>query len=295
MGFLPHPGYGARMRRLLIGLALALLAGAMPATAAAGLELGVQDDAFLSSAEPNAWPLARQLRPDVIRYNVDWASVARKRPAQAELPGDPAYDWSATDRIVRNSAAQKARVLLTLVQAPAWANGGRAPRWAPLDPRDFGRFCRSVATRYSGNYVPARRVRRTSPRGRLHRLERAEPRAVPAAAGGARLGGAQGDGAPDGPVSGGDPRGHARGPCRARPAREPRRPGRHRADRLSHALPRGGRCPARRRGAESVSGQPAAGVSGRRAGGGRRDHGAQSRPSRARTSRTPTARASRSG
>jgi LemA protein len=143
------------MRRLLIILALALLAGAVPATAAAGLELGVQDDAFLSSAEPNAWPLARELRPDVIRYNVDWASVARKRPAQAQLPGDPAYDWSASDRIVQNSAAQGARVLLTIVQAPAWANGKRAPRAAPLDAQDYGDFCRATAARYSGAYVPA--------------------------------------------------------------------------------------------------------------------------------------------
>jgi LemA protein len=140
------------MRRLLI--ALALVFGALPATASADLELGVQDDAFLSSAEPNAWPLARELHPDVIRYNVDWASVARKRPAQAQQPGDPAYDWVATDRIVLNGRAQGARVLLTLVQAPAWANGHRAPRWAPVDARDFGRFCRSVATRYSGSFVP---------------------------------------------------------------------------------------------------------------------------------------------
>jgi LemA protein len=142
------------MRRLLFGLALALLAGAPSAAAAPGLELGVQDDAFLSSAEPNAWPLARELRPDVIRYNVDWASVARTRPQQPRLPGDPAYDWAATDRIVQNSAAQGARVLLTIVQAPAWANGKRAPRTAPVDANDYGDFCRSTAARYSGTYVP---------------------------------------------------------------------------------------------------------------------------------------------
>ena len=269
------------MRRLLIGLALALLAGAMPATAAAGLELGVQDDAFLSSAEPNAWPLARELRPDVIRYNVDWASVARKRPAQAQLPGDPAYDWAATDRIVRNSAAQGARVLLTLVQAPAWANGGRAPRWAPLDARDFGRFCRSVATRYSGSYVPA---------GAAKALPRVDAYTVwnePNRGQFLQPQGAHGWEAPKvmarlmGPCQGAI---HAVSPDarrRARPAREPRRPGRHRADRVPHALPRGGRSPARRRRAQSLPGQPAAGLPRRRAGGRRRDHGAQPRPPRA--------------
>ena len=139
------------MRRLLI--ALALLA-ALPATATAELALGIQDDAFLSSAEPNAWPLMRELQPDVIRYNVDWASVAATRPAAAADPSDPAYDWSAADGIVVRSALQKARVLLTLVQAPRWANGNRAPRTAPLDAADYGTFCRAAATRYSGSYAP---------------------------------------------------------------------------------------------------------------------------------------------
>ncbi len=140
------------MRRLLI--AFALLA-TVPATASAALDIGIQDDAFLTSAEPNAWPLARALRPDVIRYNVDWSSVARARPAQPSSPGDPAYDWDAPDRIVRNATAQGARVLLTIVQAPRWANGGAAPRTAPRDPADYGTFCRAVASRYSGSFAPA--------------------------------------------------------------------------------------------------------------------------------------------
>jgi LemA protein len=140
------------MRRLLIALAVL---GAFPATASAGLELGLQDDAYLSSADPRAWVLTRELRPDVIRYNVDWSSVARVRPRAAANPSDPAYDWAAPDNIVEKAAGQGARVLLTLVQAPAWANGGGRPRAAPLDARDFGAFCRAVATRYSGSYIPA--------------------------------------------------------------------------------------------------------------------------------------------
>ena len=35
-----------------------------------------------------------------------------------------------------------------------WANGGAEPRSAPLDARDFGTFCRAVATRYSGSFIP---------------------------------------------------------------------------------------------------------------------------------------------
>ena len=142
------------MRRLLIALAVLGSLAACSPPAWAGLELGLQDDAYLSSADPRAWLLTRALRPDVIRYNVDWSSVARTKPAAAADPGDPAYDWAATDRIVRNASAQGASVLLTLVQAPTWANGGHVPRFAPLDARDFGMFCRAVAIRYSGDFIP---------------------------------------------------------------------------------------------------------------------------------------------
>jgi hypothetical protein len=141
------------MRRLLVALLAAL--GVVPATASAGLELGLQDDAYLSSADPRAWQLTRELRPDVIRYNVDWSSIARARPGRPSDPGDPAYDWTASDGVVENAARQGARVLLTIVQAPAWANGGGPPRTAPRDARDFGTFCGAVAKRYSGSYVPA--------------------------------------------------------------------------------------------------------------------------------------------
>src|SRR5882757_5488678 len=74
------------MRRLLIAAVVAL--GVLPATASAGLELGLQDDAYLSSADPRAWQLTRELRPDVIRYNVDWSSVAHARRPRLQLGGD---------------------------------------------------------------------------------------------------------------------------------------------------------------------------------------------------------------
>ncbi|MDX6536194.1 MAG: LemA protein [Gaiellales bacterium] len=138
------------MRRFLRAAVVVL--GSLPATASAGLELGLQDDAYLSSADPRAWQLTRELRPDVIRYNVDWSSIARRKPDQPESPGDPAYDWASTDGIVQGAARQGARALLTIVQAPAWANGGGAPRAAPLRAADYGTFCKAVASRYSGSF-----------------------------------------------------------------------------------------------------------------------------------------------
>src|SRR3954452_456712 len=140
------------MRRLL--LAAVVVLGSLPATASAGLELGLQDDAYLSSADPRGSQLTRELRPDVIRYNVDWSSIARRRPAQPESPGDPAYDWASTDGIVQGAARQGARALLTIVQAPAWANGGGAARAAPPRAADYGTFCKAGASRYSGSFSP---------------------------------------------------------------------------------------------------------------------------------------------
>ena len=139
------------MRRLLI--ALALLA-ALPATATAELALGIQDDAFLSSAEPNAWPLMRELQPDVIRYNVDWASVAATRPAAAADPSDPAYDWSA--RRDRRQAQRSRRP----ASCSRWCRRRAGPTGTGRRARrrstaaDYGTFCRAAATRYSGSYAP---------------------------------------------------------------------------------------------------------------------------------------------
>ena len=143
---------------------------------------GLQDDAYLSSADPRAWQLTRELRPDVIRYNVDWSSVARMRPQPAGVPGRPGLRLGgAPTASSGNAARQGARVLLTIVQAPGWANGGGAPRSGAARPRattgrSAGRSRRATraASSRAGAQAPL-------PRGdELHGLERAQPRAVPA-------------------------------------------------------------------------------------------------------------------
>ena len=125
------------------------------------LELGLQDDALLTSAEPQAWPLARGLGVQVVRYNVAWNLIAPTRPADALNIDDPAYDWSAVDRVVDGSDAMGARALLTIVQSPDWANGGQHPAFTPDDPADYGTFCRAVATRYDGHHGHPRVTRFT--------------------------------------------------------------------------------------------------------------------------------------
>jgi hypothetical protein len=56
--------------------------------------------------------------------------------------------------MAKQTAAIHARSLFTIVNAPRWANGGRAPRFAPSSADEYGRFCGAVAWRYSGTYTP---------------------------------------------------------------------------------------------------------------------------------------------
>jgi hypothetical protein len=141
------------VRRLLLalGLVLPLLA---PAAARGDLRLGVQDDALLSASDPRGWALVGALRPAVVRFNVDWAAIAPTRPSVATDPADAAYRWDAVDRVVVGAAAAGAEPLLSVVDAPRWANGGRRGAVAPGRPADFGDFCAALATRYSGSYLP---------------------------------------------------------------------------------------------------------------------------------------------
>ncbi len=137
---------------LVLALAAVAAIGVVPAQAE--LKLGLQDDALLTSQEPNAWPFAQGLGPKVIRYNIGWEQAAATRPAAPDDPADPAYDFKHADAMARQTAAIGAQSLFTIVNAPRWANGNRAPRYAPANADDFGQFCGVVAWRYSGTYTP---------------------------------------------------------------------------------------------------------------------------------------------
>jgi hypothetical protein len=137
-----------------LALSFALFAAVGVAPAQAELQLGIQDDALLTSQEPNAWPYTRGLGPKVIRYNIGWEQVAPDRPMAPDDPADPAYSFKHADAMAKQTAAIGARSLFTIVNAPRWANGNRAPRYAPGNADDYGQFCGVVAWRYSGTYTP---------------------------------------------------------------------------------------------------------------------------------------------
>jgi hypothetical protein len=147
-------------------LACAAIAGATSPVAGAtrGLTLGFSADGLLTtgtSATRAPWiERAVSVGAQVVRVNVDWAHVAPERRPRGFDPADPAstgYSWAATDGVVRDLVGHGLRVLMTVWDAPSWAEGPHMPRaeragtWRP-DPVQLGQFARAVALRYSGHY-----------------------------------------------------------------------------------------------------------------------------------------------
>jgi hypothetical protein len=151
----------SKAARVLAAVAFLLVAAPAVSSAATAqalrnghLALGVQDDALLTSSEPNAWPLAQSVHARVVRYNVAWNQVAPRRPQDPANPSDPAYDWSRVDLIASRTAAMGAAPMFTIVGAPSWASGHAAPSWGPRRAADLGSFCAALGRRYSGGYSP---------------------------------------------------------------------------------------------------------------------------------------------
>jgi hypothetical protein len=100
----------------------------------------------------------------VVRITLYWWQVAPEtRPAQWDPtdPGDPNYDWKAIDAQVRNVVQRGLQPFLTIMAAPRWAQGAKPeppPNSYLPDPREFGKFAKAAARRYSGNFRGLPRV-----------------------------------------------------------------------------------------------------------------------------------------
>lgn len=136
---------------LLSALAAILLAPS-PAAAVRPLTTGV---AGIST--PWGFDHVAQTGARLVKTRVSWQSVAPHRPHVGWNPNDPAYNWAATDQLVKNAAGRGLRVLLTVYGAPEWAEGPgsqqalREGTWKP-NPTAFGNFAQALATRYSGKF-----------------------------------------------------------------------------------------------------------------------------------------------
>ena len=71
----------------------------------------------------------------IVRFTLRWNQIAPRRPKNSTSPRDRAYDWRRPDRVLRGLRRHGLTPVLTLVGTPAWANGGRAPQYAPPHPR----------------------------------------------------------------------------------------------------------------------------------------------------------------
>jgi hypothetical protein len=119
-------------------------------TLRSGMLVGFYDDAEIYGRTDWAFRQLRSLRAGIIRFNIDWASVARRRPASPANPADRAYNWTAVDNVVSQAARNKVRVLATIFGTPRWA--GRAKNRLPRRMTDLRLFAHAAARRYSGNY-----------------------------------------------------------------------------------------------------------------------------------------------
>jgi hypothetical protein len=141
------------MRRLLLLAAAATCAFAFaaPATASPGVRYGIQDDAWLmhgpGTLDERVASLDR-LGVDLVRFTVRWDQVAKKRPSNGRSHLDPAYNWAATDAVLRELRDQGIAPLVTLLGTPRWANGGRSFNWAPTSGAHFANFAYAAQKRY---------------------------------------------------------------------------------------------------------------------------------------------------
>jgi hypothetical protein len=132
----------------------AAVIGAPSASAQPHLMVGLLDQASTFYNPDTAFPILKKLRVQVLRTDLYWGgspyAVAKTRPADARDPEDPAYDWTAFDRVVTYAARYKIKVLFTIWGTPRWANGGRIARYAPKNPADLRNFAYAAAQHYSG-------------------------------------------------------------------------------------------------------------------------------------------------
>jgi hypothetical protein len=151
---------------LVSAAALAGTRGVPPAAAAGGLELGLNEGAYLDHD-----PATRELwfdrtvsaRADLAHMWAIWQAIApTTRPPgfDATDPADPAYSWESLDAAVRDASERGLKILMGVSWAPQWAEGPNRPSvekaplgtWRP-DPDDLADFGRALASRYSGTFV----------------------------------------------------------------------------------------------------------------------------------------------
>ncbi|MBD0329621.1 MAG: hypothetical protein ICV64_05910 [Thermoleophilia bacterium] len=137
-------------------LVAAPLTAAPERTAARGMLKGLYDQHQLLYGDPDkVFPVFARLNTKVVRVNLVWGGsqgVARRRPANATDPADPAYEWGVYDRLAVHAGRHNIRMVLSVWGTPGWANGGKRQRVAPRNAAHLRAFMTAAARRYGGTY-----------------------------------------------------------------------------------------------------------------------------------------------
>lgn len=133
-------------RTLILIAACVLLSLAAAPTGAQAFSKAMWGQVYRNGV--NQFPLYRRLGVSIYEVDLPWAEIAPRRPRDAADPQDRAYRWPAeVQQAVMQARRFHIRVLLQIIGAPAWANGGRPWNWAPR-PGAFATFARAAARRY---------------------------------------------------------------------------------------------------------------------------------------------------
>lgn len=142
-------------------LAAAAVSLALPAAAPAARPLvtGLQDFDFTQTH----FDRVQAAGAGVVKIPVPWRGVAPSAPPvtfNPADPNDPNYDWEPFDTYVRAAVATGLSPLLTIEQAPPFAerNKSGTSGTGDPDPVQFGLFAEAVARRYSGAIAGLPRV-----------------------------------------------------------------------------------------------------------------------------------------
>lgn len=138
--------------------ALLMAALAMGVSTASGskMKIGFADGLYRSgdADERQKWfKKSRRAGASIARIDVYWREIAPNKPLMPTNPNDIAYRWGTLDGAIADANARGLDPLLTVGQAPNWAEGPNragyaAPgTWKP-DSVAYGDFARAVAARY---------------------------------------------------------------------------------------------------------------------------------------------------
>lgn len=95
------------------------------------------------------FPIYADLGVGIYQTTVRWDQVAPQRPKKSRDPNDPAYAWPPpVAAAIEQARPLGIEVMVLLIGAPGWANGGKSWRYAPKKPSDFGDFAEAASRRY---------------------------------------------------------------------------------------------------------------------------------------------------